>query len=120
MESTKHWKGKIALEKILLEDDWNIEVRDGEDSFTFADELGQFQYWPDLLAYKDGEGWVDFEVDGKKGHSTKTDLHKMKLRDERFASLGIKTVRLKTDDLVGKKKQPIDLILREIQFQKWA
>ena len=79
--------------------------------------LGEREYWPDILAQRDREGWVCFEVDGKKGHSTKRDFVKMKLRDSSLKEMDIRTVRISTFDLVGKKKQTDDLIKLEISWQ---
>jgi hypothetical protein len=117
MESKKHFEGKCAIEKIVLEDGWEIGIRDGDDHFPFLTSLGLREYYPDLMAWKEETGWVVFEVDGHKGHTTKTDEQKMMMRDEAFRMVDIRTVRLKTDDLVGRKKQPLSIILEEIAYQ---
>jgi hypothetical protein len=116
-ESKKHFEGKCAIEKIVLEDGWHLGIRDGEDKFPFLTSLGLREYYPDLMAWKDETGWVVFEVDGKKGHTTKTDNQKMMMRDEAFRMVDIRTVRIKTEDLVGRKKQPLDILLAEIDYQ---
>ena len=100
-----------------MEDGWTIYIRDGEDSFPFLTVLGERVYWPDLLAWKDDVGWVCFEVDGRKGHSTPKDLQKMRLRDETFQKFDVRTVRIATSVLVGKRKQNDASVLREIDFQ---
>ena len=117
MESKNHFLGKIRIEKLLLENNWEIYLRDGEDSFPFLTSLGERQYWPDLLTWKDGEGWVCFEVDGKKGHWTRADFRKMQMRDLTFLQNDIRTVRISTVDLVGRKKQDDSLLLSEIDYQ---
>ena len=117
MEGIKHFQGKAAIEKIVLEDGWSIHTRDGEDFFFFETEQGEREYYPDLMAWKDGLGWVLFEVDGKKGHTTPRDMQKMELRDKTFRKYDVRTVRIKTEDLVGRKKQPVDIILKEIDYQ---
>ena len=117
MESVKHWKGKVRLEKILLESEWDIYLRDGEDSFLFKTDLGERGYWPDALDFREWEWLVCIEVDGFKGHTTKRDLAKMKIRDETFLKNDIRTVRILLADLVGAKKQDDSLIKREIEYQ---
>jgi len=117
LEGVKHFQGKAAIEKIVLEDGWAIHTRDGEDFFFFETEQGEREYYPDLMAFKDGLGWVVFEVDGKKGHFTPRDMQKMELRDKTFRKYDVRTVRIKTEDLVGRKKQPVDIILKEIDYQ---
>src|ERR1044071_8587880 len=112
-ESPQHFAGKARVEKLVLEDGWSIYIRDMEDSFPFLTSLGRREYYPDLMAWKDGVGWVVFEVDGKKGHSSVVDHHKMELRDKEFLSRGIRTVRLSTKDLVGRKRQTDELLLKE-------
>ena len=102
---------------MLLENEWSIHIKDGEDSYLLQTQLGERVYWPDLMAWHDGLGWVIFEVDGKRGHTTRMDLYKMELRDHAFQKTGIRTVRIQTADLVGKKKQPVDIILAEIDYQ---
>jgi len=116
-ESPQHFAGKARIEKIVLEDGWTIYIRDGQDSFPLHTELGDREYHPDLMAWKDGVGWVIFEIDGKKGHFTESDLQKMKLRDSAFLAFGIRTVRIKTKDLVGMKKQTDELILQDTDYQ---
>lgn len=98
-------------------DDWEIWIHDGEDSFPFLTDLGDREYFPDLMAWKDEIGWVVFEVDGKKGHWTKRDFQKMALRDNAFLQRDIRTVRISTYDLVGAKKQTDDLIKQEMDYQ---
>lgn len=120
LESNNHWSAKIRTEKLLLENGWEIYLRDGDDYFPFLTKLGDRAYWPDLMAWKDGIGWVVFESDGKKGHSTKRDIQKMRNRDEAFLERDIRTVRLKTLDLVGRKKQTDEQNLLEIDYQLWT
>ena len=108
---------KLSFEKLLLENGWTIYLRDGEDSFPFLTDLGEREYWPDLMAWKDGYGWVVFEVDGRKGHWTRRDTIKMRLRDTEFAERDIWTVRIKTQDLTGRKRQPDSVNLQEIDYQ---
>ena len=116
-ESAQHWKGKIKLEQILLNDGWEIWLRDMQDSFPFLTALGEREYYPDLMAWKDGLGWVVFEVDGHKGHWTARDFQKMKMRDDAFLSHDIRTVRISTSDLTGRKKQTDEQNLLEIEYQ---
>ena len=117
MESKYHFIGKARIEKLLLENGWSIQIRDGEDFFPFLTDLGEREYYPDLMAWKDGIGWVVFEVDGKKGHWTPRDMQKMKVRDAAFLEHDIRTVRIKTRDLVGKHKQSDEQNLLEIDWQ---
>ena len=115
MESLRHWKAKLFLQKFLMQHNYSLVI----DEFaldTINTLLGERDYTVDLLAEKEGKRYA-FEVDGKKGHSTKCDLIKMKLRDESLKLIGIKTVRLKTDDLIGRRKQTPELILQEIEYQ---
>jgi len=115
VESLQHRKGKDALETIIKEIGF-VSLQE-EDLPRVMTTLGQRDYTADILAFKGGKIYV-FEVDGKKGHFTPRDMVKMKLRDtvllERF---GIKTVRIKTRDLVGRKKQPVSLIIEDIEWQ---
>ncbi len=104
------------MERILLDNGWSIRYHDGDVSVKLETPLGPREYWPDIFALKD-EKWTAFEVDGAKGHSTKTDIFKMKLRDSALLDKGVRTVRLKTNDLVGRKKQPLNIILEEIDYQ---
>ena len=117
MESLQHWRSKIRLEKILLESGWSICYHDGDVSFSFRTYKGDRTYWPDLLAYKDEEGYVAFEVDGHKGHSSKRDFEKMRLRDSTMHEVDIRTVRIQMSDLAGKRKQDDSLIREEIEYQ---
>jgi hypothetical protein len=115
LESPKHWLAKLTLQKILLENDWSI-IDDEYALRTINTVVGERDYTIDLFAEKDGKRYA-FECDGKKGHSSKRDLYKMKIRDGALLTIGIKTIRLKVDDLVGKKKQGVDIILKEIEYQ---
>ena len=117
-ESPKHWTAKLVLQKILLENDYSI-IDDEFALETINTIIGERDYIIDLFAEdnKDGIRYA-FELDGKVGHSTKRDLYKMKIRDGALLEIGIKTIRLKTNDLVGKKKQAVSLILEEIEYQK--
>lgn len=117
MEGPIHWQGKARLEKILLESGWSIYLHDGDDFFEVETPLGTRTYWPDALAWKDGEGWVCFEVDGRKGHSTRKDFQKMNLRDSSFVGIDIRTVRIKNHDLQGRHRRDDSLILEEIAWQ---
>lgn len=117
MESPYHKQGCARIEQIVMLDDWEIWIRDMEDFFPFLTPLGERTYYPDLMAWKDGIGWVVFEVDGKKGHWTNRDLQKMAIRDKAFLDHDIRTVRIKTKDLVGVKKQTTELILQEVDYQ---
>jgi hypothetical protein len=114
-ESPKHFKAKIVLQKILLENEWSI-IGDEIALDVINTVVGERDYIIDLFAAKDGKMYA-FELDGKVGHSTKRDLYKMKIRDGALKSIGIKTVRIGVNDLVGLKKQPLDIILKEIEYQ---
>ena len=105
------------MERILLDTGWSIRYHYGDVSVKLETPLGPREYWPDIFALKD-QKWTAFEVDGSKGHSTKIDLRKMKMRDETLAEKGIQTVRIRTDDLLGRKKQPLEIILEEIEYQR--
>ena len=115
LESPKHWKAKLVLQKILLENDYSI-IDDEFALDTINTVIGERDYIVDLFAEKDDKRYA-FELDGKVGHSTKRDFYKMKIRDGALLTLGIKTIRLHVDDLVGDKKQPIEIILQEIDYQ---
>jgi hypothetical protein len=117
-ESPRHWAAKYALQKILLENDYSI-IDDEFALETINTVVGERDYIIDLFAEdnKDCKRYA-FELDGKVGHSTKRDLYKMRIRDGALLQIGIKTIRLKTNDLVGKKKQPVEVILQEIEYQK--
>jgi hypothetical protein len=117
MESQQHWDGKVRLEKLLLENEWSIRIRDGDDSYIFQTYLGDREYWPDLMAWHEDYGWVVFEVDGEVGHTSKTAELKMEIRDTAFRKHDIATVRIKTADLVGKKKRTDDVLLADIDYQ---
>jgi hypothetical protein len=114
-ESPRHWAAKYALQKILLENDYSI-IDDEFALETINTVVGERDYIIDLFAQKEGKRYA-FELDGKVGHSTKRDLYKMKIRDGALLQIGIKTIRLKVNDLVGKKKQGVDIILKEIEYQ---
>ena len=116
-ESPQHFRGKARLEKILLEDNWSIRYRDGETSYKLLTNKGEREYWPDILAEREDFGLVDFEVDGKKGHSTESDFAKMKVRDQSLMEIKIRVVRIKTPDLVGRRKQTDELIKQEYNWQ---
>lgn len=74
-----------------------------------------------------GRGPIHFEVqqtiieiDGskiKQGHYTKKDLAKMKLRDATFRAQGIKTARLHTPWVVGRKALSDADLKKEIEWQ---
>ena len=117
IESEKHWDAKAALTKILLLNDYSLVI-DEYALRTINTVVGERDYTVDLFAEdKEGKRYA-FELDGKVGHSTKRDFYKMKIRDEALLTLGIQTIRLGVDDVVGRKKQPLKLILKEIEYQK--
>lgn len=60
---------------------------------------------------------IIIEIDGKEGHSSHKDHAKMKLRDETFRAQGIKTVRLLTPWVVGRKALSDDDLMKEIEWQ---
>ena len=116
IESEKHWDAKAALTKILLLNDYSLVI-DEYALRTINTVVGERDYTVDLFAEKEGKRYA-FELDGKVGHSTKRDLYKMKIRDEALLALGIKTIRISVNDVVGRKKQPLEVILDEIEYQK--
>ena len=77
VESPKHFKAKISLNKILLENDWTII----DDEFALE------------------------TINTCMGER------------EALLIIGIKTIRLQVDDVVGYKKQPLEIILKEIEYQ---
>ena len=115
-ESLNHWRAKGALTKILLLDDYSL-VQDEFALETINTVVGERDYIIDLFAEKEGKRYA-FELDGWKGHSTKRDFYKMKIRDESLLKLGIRTIRIPVRDVVGRKKQPLNIILSEIEYQK--
>ena len=116
-ESLKHWDAKAALTKILLLNGYSL-VQDEYALKTINTVVGERDYTIDLFAEDKAGKRYAFELDGKVGHSTKRDFYKMKIRDEALLVLGIRTVRLSVDDVVGRKKQPLEVILDEIEYQK--
>lgn len=57
------------------------------------------------------------EIDGKEGHSSHKDHAKMKLRDATFRAQGIKTVRLATAWVVGRRALSDADLMAEINWQ---
>lgn len=60
---------------------------------------------------------IIIEIDGERGHSSKRDLEKMKLRDATFRAQGIKTVRLATAWCVGRHAVSDADLMAEINWQ---
>lgn len=115
VEYPQHLKGKKILSTLLEGLGYKIIVEFVMP--TIQTVFGPRTYILDILAMKDGILY-DFEVDGFKGHSTKKDFQKMRLRDAViWQKYRIVTIRIHTSDLVGRKKQPIELIIQEIRHQ---
>ena len=78
--------------------------------------LGERTYIADVQAEKEGRIYI-FEVDGKKGHSSRWNLAKDKARDRAMLAIGRRTIRISTRWLVGKGKLSDREILKEIEWQ---
>ena len=115
MEYPQHKKAKFILKSILIH--LGYVVKEEVSMPPIKTYLGERNYILDLLAIKDGKA-ICFELDGFRGHSTKRDFAKMNLRDKvLFQWYRIKTVRIRVRDLVGQKKIPLPIILKEIEWQ---
>ncbi len=117
MESTQHRKGKQRLKEILKRTGYtNIQVESKQAEITL-EFLGPRTYIFDVQA-EDEQGWLYcFEVDGKKGHTSRRNIAKDRTRDRAMLENGIRTVRISTWDLIGKNKQSDEEIIQEIKYQ---
>ena len=117
MESSAHWKAKYRLKEILENTGYtNIQIESKQAEITI-EFLGKRTYIFDVQA-EDEQGWLYcFEVDGKKGHTSRRNIAKDRTRDRAMLENGIRTVRIQTIDLVGKKKQTDQEIIQEIEYQ---
>jgi hypothetical protein len=103
MESTNHRKGVERLVKIIRTLGYENISTEAEQVEIFIEFLGRRTYTFDIEA-TDGQGWkYCFECDGVTGHSSRRDRAKDKARDWAMLQIGIKTVRIQTIDLVGKR-----------------
>ena len=117
MEGSAHRRGKDRLIEILRTVGYKDISAEAEQVEVFIELLGFRRYIFDIQAY-DEQGWqYCFEVDGKRGHSSRWNKSKDKSRDRAMREIGIKTVRIPTIDLVGKKKQTDKAIIDEINYQ---
>ncbi len=76
--------------------------------------LGERTYIADVQAEKEGRIYI-FEIDGKKGHSSKRNISKDKARDRAMLGIGRWTIRIPTGYL-GKRFSDSD-ILKDIEWR---
>jgi hypothetical protein len=118
-QSPQHQRAKERLVQIALQGGYEFvcsEVCQGE---IWIPLLGKRSYTPDLIFQKGGKKYI-LEADGKKGHTSKRSKDKDELRDEVFGDRGIRTLRIKVKDLIGRKKQADQDIIRDLEWQSTA
>jgi hypothetical protein len=125
VEYPQHKKGKERIRTILTDAGWTVSL---EKEMPQATTAGERNYIADVYAFKVvkfienntftiGVQQIIIEVDGKKGHRGTIAARKQALRDETFASKGIKTIRFPTGWLIGKKALDDGALLEEINWR---
>lgn len=119
-ESKQHQKAKERLLNIVR--DIGMQAEYEINLGTTETPLGKRNYTADIFAF-----WthartgttkkIVFEVDGFKGHNSKRQIARDKVRSDGLRSKGIMTVRINMHDLVGKKKLEDFDIRKEIYYQ---
>ncbi len=116
MESLRHLEAKERLEEIAVQCGFWYICSEIQLQETRIEYLGERTYTPDLLFEKDEKMYI-FEADGKKGHSSKRDQDKDKLRDKILGGQGFTTIRIPVKDLIGRRKLSNQDIIKEIDWQ---
>jgi hypothetical protein len=114
-----HQKAKERLVQIALQSGFKYVCSEVQQPKIRIPFLGERSYTPDLIFEKGGKFYI-LEADGKKGHTSKRDKDKDELRDKVFGDRGIRTLRVKVKDLIGRKKQTDQDIIRDLEWQSTA
>ena len=114
-----HQRAKERLAQIALQSGFKFVCSEVQQSKIRIPLLGERSYTPDLIFEKGGKFYI-LEADGKKGHTSRRDIDKAKLRDKVFRDRGIRTLRVKVKDLIGRKKQSDQDISRDLEWQSRA
>jgi len=116
VEYPQHLNGKKRLGEILETAGYYNISYEVQQPKTVLELLGERTYIADVQAEKEGRIYI-FEVDGKKGHTSRWNLAKDKARDRAMFAIGRWTIRIPTRWLVGKGKLSDREILEEIEWQ---
>jgi hypothetical protein len=116
-EYPQHKKAKFRLAEILKTAGYENICYETQQVKVMLEFLGERRYIADVTAEKEGKQYI-FEIDGKRGHSSKWILSKDKARDRALlVSLGKRTIRIPTGWLIG-RGQLSDLdILKHIEWR---
>jgi hypothetical protein len=115
-ESPQHYKAKERLVQVLQDAGYENIKTEAKQPKTMLEFLGERRFITDLEATKEGRIFI-FEVDGKKGHSSKRAVAKGNSRDGALYNLRKWPIHLRTWDLIGKRKLSDREILEEIEYQ---
>jgi hypothetical protein len=118
-QSPQHQRAKERLVEIALQSGYEFVCAEVEQQKIRIPLLGERSYTPDLIFQKGGKFYI-LEADGKKGHTSRRSKDKDKLRDKVFGDRGIRTLRVKVKDLIGRKKQADQDIIRDLEWQRTA
>ena len=119
-ESKQHTNAKIRLKRIV--EDMGFVAEYEISTGTTKTALGERNYTVDIFAFWTHAATgvthkIAFEVHGFKGHHSKRNDTRDKIRDNALIRKGILTVRIDMHDLVGKKKLDDNIIKEEIIWQ---
>jgi hypothetical protein len=115
-ESPAHYRAKERIVKILQESGYSNIQSEVKQPETMLEFLGKRSFVADVQTEKEGRMYI-FEVDGKRGHSTRRNISKDKGRDRSMVGIERWTIRIPTGYLVGKRKLSDREILEEIEYQ---
>jgi hypothetical protein len=116
-EYPPHLRAKQRLGQILKEAGYENIYYETQQAKIRLQFLGERRYIADITAQKEGKHYI-FEIDGKRGHSSKWNLSKDKARDRAMlVSLGKRTIRIQTGWLIGRGQLSDMDILKEIDWQ---
>ena len=113
-EYPQHLRAKERLGEILKASGYYNISYEVQQPKTMLELLGERTYIADVQAEKEGRIYI-FEVDGKKGHTSRWNLSKDKARDRAMFAIGRWTIRIPVGYL-GKGFSDSE-ILEEIEWQ---
>jgi hypothetical protein len=116
VEYAGHKKAKERLAQILQTAGFTNIQLESKQIKIMLEFLGPRTYIADIEAEKEGKQYI-FEIDGKRGHSTRWNKSKDNARDRAMSAIGKQTVRLSTGWLYGERRLPDMVILDEISYQ---
>lgn len=94
----------------------NIQI-ECKQTKVWIEFLGERTYTFDIQVEDQRGRKICCEVDGRQGHSGRWNIAQDRARDRAMCKIGIRTVRIQTIDLIGKKKLSDEDILNDINWQ---